>query len=56
MTFLDTFLIVWVSTVSGVAITTVGPLTADACKVGKIAAQSRATPTTSVTSLCVKAR
>lgn len=55
MEYLGMFLIVWVSTVNGVAITTAGPMSVDACNAAKIAAQSRASQTQSVTALCVGA-
>lgn len=51
--YIGVFLIVWVSTVNGVAMTTAGPMTAEECKTAKATAQARANKNTSVTALCV---
>jgi len=51
--YIGTFLIVWISTTQGVALTTAGPMTESACEAGKITAQARASKTISVTAICI---
>lgn len=53
MNFTEIFLVIWVSSVSGEALTTAGPMTMTQCQEAKRVVQTWASKTKSVTALCL---